>query len=584
MSIQVHGLAPKLSHTEIVNSIYGWTTYWFNNQQYDAWIPGITFQGGLLYPYDPQNNIPYDRELFIKITEDNLTQYQADRSPAQWVNLGPTSSYNLALYDTADPQSGTQYELFNNLQQSKIKQWINNSWRDMGSNNNGLPVGQAFINFHDDDCGKETNLYLIINSYDMSPLLAIDQGLVVKKDIAAGGMLTSNQGVLALGSGFKSIDEPPKIWLTHSQEFGSFDTLYIKQFDRTTEGNLDLGNLTAHGNVTVHGDLSAQTGITLGNGTIYWQTTTTPDVLEMNCGVIIDGALNVAGVSINGPLETTGQIMLGTSQHGVILQHVSDNWLTIQNQALTAKGGLSCYCIVTDSSSTINGQLISAGPNADLAFENRQNSSQVYLWYATNSGSHLNFNGGTDLMTIDSSGKLTIVGDMQVNGTLKINSDVIPTSGTTMSCLLGCGQSTDNVLYVEGHINPAHSNYYGIGGGNNYWAGVTANRLYAKDGTVHSFDALDDLSLVKNYKIKTDVAGIEVIDLASSLPHVLADEPDKCAEFYDISKMHGFTLGCLKALALNNDEHNIRIQTLEQEIESLKMQIDAIKNSEGAAN
>ena len=133
----------------------------------------------------------------------------------------------------------------------------------------------------------------------------------------------------------------------------NYDTLFLVKVDGCTPAHLDLGNLTIHGDITVVGSIlnlatqlasvidstlhsvggfldlnpnasptlaglcvnggltinaPSQTGITLGNGTIYWQTATNPHVLEMNCGLIIDGALNVAGVSVNGTVGITGQI------------------------------------------------------------------------------------------------------------------------------------------------------------------------------------------------------------------------------------------------------------------------------------
>ena len=124
----------------------------------------------------------------------------------------------------------------------------------MGSNNNGLPVGNASMKFTDDETQRSVNLYLIIDSDGLSPLLATDQGLVVKKDIAAGGMLTSNQGILALGNGLNSMDEPAKIILMHSNGFGTKDTLYLTQFGGSVPAHLDLGNLTAHGNILVEKD------------------------------------------------------------------------------------------------------------------------------------------------------------------------------------------------------------------------------------------------------------------------------------------------------------------------------------------
>jgi hypothetical protein len=203
-----------------------------------------------------------------------------------------------------------------------------------------------------------------------SPLLYIDRGVVVKKDIAAigGALFTAgdpNQyngcggGAIMMGHAFTDTSDPPMIVLSDSSS--GYNTLWIKQGDGDPNnrlainwlwGNLELGNLTVHGNLlctgpitglvthvaaildntlraigdyiglnpnasatfagmTLNGALQvnapSQTGITLGNGTIYWQTSTNPNVLEMNCGLIIDGALNVAGISVNGTLGVTGQ-------------------------------------------------------------------------------------------------------------------------------------------------------------------------------------------------------------------------------------------------------------------------------------
>jgi hypothetical protein len=236
----VSGIAPKFSKWQMVDGIYGWTDYGQNG----VWTPGISFKGGTTPPQIGNS----DKDLFIKIPENHLYQYQTGNG---WVDLGSTSS-NLASYGTTDP-TATQYGFINRLDQSTIKQWINhyNNWVSMGSNNNGLPIGNASMKFTDDETQKSVNLYLIIDSDGLAPLLATDQGLVVKKDIAAGGILTSNQGILALGNGLNYIDEPPKILLMHSNGYGNKDTLYLKQFGGSVSAHLDLGDLTAHGTVSV---------------------------------------------------------------------------------------------------------------------------------------------------------------------------------------------------------------------------------------------------------------------------------------------------------------------------------------------
>jgi hypothetical protein len=129
----------------------------------------------------------------------------------------------------------------------------------MGSNKNGLPTGTlnttllsgngyTGLSFTDTDKGLTSNLYLILSLEDdgvtYDPLLATDQGLVVKKDIAAGGFVSANQGVLYLGSGLNSATDEPRIILMHSGT--GRNTLYLKQFSGSS-AHLDLGNFTSHG-------------------------------------------------------------------------------------------------------------------------------------------------------------------------------------------------------------------------------------------------------------------------------------------------------------------------------------------------
>lgn len=84
-----------------------------------------------------------------------------------------------------------------------------------------------------------------------------------------------------------------------------------------------------------------------------------------------------------------------------------------------------------------------------------------------------------------------------------------------------------------------------------------AAQYYGKSVTISSFDALDDLGLVKNYKIKSLSDGQSVVDL-DSLPHLKADSADR-QSFYSAGKMHGYLLGCVKALVL-------RVEALENQL------------------
>ncbi|MCL5876449.1 MAG: hypothetical protein M1540_01395 [Candidatus Bathyarchaeota archaeon] len=224
--------------------------------------------------------------------------------------------------------------------------------------------------------------------------------------------------------------------------------------------------------------------------------------------------------------------------------------------------------ILLGTTSYLGFQAGSYGPNYGISFYNQTYGNMVFWLHEWGSQPWFSWRSArtaTEWMHLDSSGNLTLAGSITANGNINVVNATLYTNGI--------GVYNSSAITSYNSINPYSSNSYGLGGGSNYWSGVCSNRLYAKDGTVHSFDALDDLGLVKNYKVKTDAVGRETIDLASSLPHVLADDDDKSAEFYDVSKMNGFTLGCLKALALNKDKQEAEIQKLKQRIETLEKQL-----------
>lgn len=62
----------------------------------------------------------------------------------------------------------------------------------------------------------EPNINLFEITSSAEPLLVTDRGLIVQKDIAAGGFVSSNQGEIWLGSGRDDQVDVPKIILSHS--------------------------------------------------------------------------------------------------------------------------------------------------------------------------------------------------------------------------------------------------------------------------------------------------------------------------------------------------------------------------------
>jgi hypothetical protein len=143
---------------------------------------------------------------------------------------------------------------------------------------NGLPLPPSRIVFLDPaDNGNndmKVNLMAVVSDEGGSwidPLLAVNTGMVVQKDITCGGFVGSNQGELWLGHGRLSKTDPPKIVLMHTDagKYGqSYDTLKLRKGDHPqliNPAHLDLGNLTASGNITAAGNITALTFTATGS-------------------------------------------------------------------------------------------------------------------------------------------------------------------------------------------------------------------------------------------------------------------------------------------------------------------------------
>jgi|GEM_PF-1788335 hypothetical protein len=105
-----------------------------------------------------------------------------------------------------------------------IWNWVNGVWLPQYGN---IPHGDNYIRFKDtnqEHGAHYADLALVtdlgIGGYD--PLLVWSQGMIVKKDFSAGGFVTANQGLIALGSAMKDTFDPPGIWLIHSDHGALF--------------------------------------------------------------------------------------------------------------------------------------------------------------------------------------------------------------------------------------------------------------------------------------------------------------------------------------------------------------------------
>ena len=229
------------------------------------------------------------------------------------------------------------------------------------------------------------------------------------------------------------------------------------------------------------------------------------------------------------------------------------------------------------------------GFDANYDYITAYGNRSIYLATASGYGVEVQRNLKLDgtLTFGDGTGTLEVLGNMIVDGPyLNINPSADPVlnlqvSGATKGAFGFDGSNVDIMTYA-GDLNlvananivlksdvlmntgkniypltSVNSSFCGLS--DHYWNAVYAGYLLYK--TSHgTFDALDDLALVKNYKVKTvdvttkrgEIIQREVID-DSSL-EFLQDEDG----FYSPSSVNGFLLGCVKALV-----H--RVEKLEKE-------------------
>jgi hypothetical protein len=127
---------------------------------------------------------------------------------------------------------------------------------------------------------------------------------------------------------------------------------YVRTTDSPTFNSLHLGN----------------SGIYIGGCNLYWQTGPNPDVLELNTGMIIDGYLNVSGISTT-TLYTSGIATL----NGLNLNNASWADVTTSRQLSHDWDGGAYYTYTNDSGRTkvvyISIAITGSGANGYLRFE-----------------------------------------------------------------------------------------------------------------------------------------------------------------------------------------------------------------------
>lgn len=196
---------------------------------------------------------------------------------------------------------------------------------------NTLPMGDAYLRFKNTIVGNENygNLGIIFSSMEpTNPILYWSDGLMIKKDVTAGGFLGANQGALFLGSGLDGQSDMPQIILMHSGSLYNYmATLDINDAD----GNLaavKMSTIYVDGILHTNGSLYTEFGwnggtinnpivinhdgaaVTFKDIPLYRQTVPAL-VLELGGSLIVDGQLNCAGLSASGNAGIDGTLSVG---------------------------------------------------------------------------------------------------------------------------------------------------------------------------------------------------------------------------------------------------------------------------------
>jgi hypothetical protein len=180
-----------------------------------------------------------------------------------------------------------------------------------------LPLGQSVLRFKDETSANWMEMGMIFISTDPSPVLWLSQHLTVKKDLACGGMLTSFQGALFLGSGLEVESDMPQIVLSHSEEaYGNRDTLEIWRAGKPGLAKLKCAELLVDSIKKVNGaafdgflildsyGYGTLAGLHFGEGwgDFYRSTVEGDKVVELSgLGLVLHGYLNVKSISLNPP-------------------------------------------------------------------------------------------------------------------------------------------------------------------------------------------------------------------------------------------------------------------------------------------
>jgi hypothetical protein len=370
-----------------------------------------------------------------------------------------------------------------------------------------LPTGTSTIELHDSKSGNFAYLFVVNNPDDPpAPLLMTDQGFLVKKDLAVGGFVNSIQGALWLNYGLVGrpiLSSPPCI------EAMSSGTQYPS--GASLPPDPEKGQLFNHSGTKKMWNGSSW--ITR-NFSGYYDT-----IFLFKSDGISPAHLDLGNLTAQGAINFyDDNVRLYRDTNSLRVQTPGGAGLIVEQNLWCNALAVNTDAGITGMISSSNGALLNA-----IAIGNAYYGSLTWPYESMQLASNYNLRiyfGTTEKYVFGN------------NGTFTVN---------------------------NGNILPASQNVGNIGTNTLYWGSIWGN--YVRYKNLSSFDALDDLVLAKNYKIKTiteDGVQKEVVD-HDSMPFLKAEGEEP---FFDLGKTNGFLLGCIKALVL-------RVEKLEAEVKGM---------------
>jgi hypothetical protein len=428
----------------------------------------------------------------------------------------------------------------------------------------GLVVADGYpVRPEDDDnssVGDATHMFnamftrnLIIGNNDVTPTaqyltFSIDEtgtNLIVNSSSTVGSIQPAQYKVIDLGKEDQRWDHVYCSTLNASHINGVVSPITI-----TSDAQPQLTIASEYAAIMLHTDCN-----------LYRTVVNDTTILETDNSFTCDD-LNCNGISVNANAGVVGALTLGRGTGNIVLYRPTSgtqaykDMLIIQTPTdggLGVEQSLWCKALAVDTTVGIGGNLTVAGTSYPTSGSHLEISLYGLLAYNRTAGTTLplylsgtpiyiqskTFGASVGDLVIDSNGMTTLSGGLNTGGTVRIGNG--------------------NGIFPNGNNNGAVG---GDGSGTNYyWSSIWGN--YLKYHTsCSSFDALDDLALVKNYKTKTETK----LDPASNQeyredvidPESLSFLRDGNG-FAEPGKDTGFLLGCIKALV-------VRLETLESKI------------------